>query len=181
MRSRSVAILLLIAALFLLGVGAAGCGGGSDENKGEHAESEQPNGDEEGGEEGGEEGENAQAEALAKIPPADRTAFFRLATAIGTLRARAAPVAIGSSTQLSSAAGLRTARAQVTRLHPKDAQLRGLRDRLVPVLAAFARAPSSGPAARRASQAAIARANRIEAGLRSYTHRTPAIGGAIPD
>jgi hypothetical protein len=175
---RLLTIALLVAAVLSLGVVAAGCGGGgSDEKKGEHADAEQPNGEDEGGEEG----EHGQAQALSKIPPADRAAFFGLATAIGALRVRAAPVAVGSSSHLSSAAPLRTASRQVAAFHPEDHQLQGIRAQLVPLLRRFARAPTSGPAARRAARAALADADRIEAGLRSYTKRIPAIGGAIPD
>jgi hypothetical protein len=145
-----------------------GCGGGSHEDNGE-------------GSKQGEEGEQRQAEALDKIPVADQTAFTQLATAIGTLRARAAPVAVGTSQRLASAAPLLTARGQVNSLRPSDPRLSRLRGQLIPVLTRFSRAPTSGAAARRAARAAIADADRIEAGLRRYAQGSPAIGGLIPD
>ena len=160
-------VALMSLALALGAPALAGCGGESQKEGGEH--------------EAGEEAEQGQADALNKIPEADRTAFFQLATAIGALRARAAPVAVGTSAELSSAAPLRQARRQVARLHPVDPQLLRLREELMPVLARFERAPVSGEAAGRAAKAAIADADRIEAGLRAYSQRTPAIGGAIPD
>src|SRR4051812_28618518 len=128
---------VLLLAIVFASLVFAGCGGESHQGGGES--------------EAGEEAEQGQAEALNKIPEADRTAFFQLATAIGTLRARAAPVAVGSSTQLSSAAPLRAARAQVAQLQPTDQQLAHLRGELLPLLARFADAPESGPAARRAA------------------------------
>src|SRR3954447_17485446 len=122
---RAVLLLAIVSASLVF----AGCGGASHKEGGES--------------EAGEEAEQGQAEALNKIPEADRTAFFQLATAIGTLRARAAPVAVGSSTQLSSAAPLHAARAQVAQLQPPDQQLAHLRDELLPLLAHFADAPES--------------------------------------
>ena len=171
--------LILAAILVLTAASAAltqaGCGGESSKESGENAQGESG----EGG--SGEEAEGGQAEALGKIPQADRSAFFALATAIGALRARAAPVAVGSSTGLGSAASLRTARAQIAGLRPVDPQLVRVRMQLLPVLVSFADAPRSGAAAKRAAKAAIADADRIEAVLRVYSQRTPAIGGAIPD
>jgi hypothetical protein len=145
----------------------AGCGGGSHKENGE------------GG--GGEEVDQAREEALNQIPEADRTAFLQLASAIGTVRARAAPVVVGTASHLTSPAALLAARSQVSRLQPVDQELARLRGQLIPVVTRFARAPISGAASRRAARAAIDRADRIEAGLRSYAQRTPAIGGAIPD
>ncbi len=159
---------LAAVALVVVGSLLAGCGSGSDHKAG-------------GDGAAGEEAQQRQAEALAKIPEADRTAFFQLATAIGTVRARAAPVVVGSSDHLSGAAPLVAARTQVAGLHPADPDLVRLRDRLVPVLKSFSRASASGPAARRAARQAFSSADRIEAGLRIYARRTPAIGGAIPD
>jgi hypothetical protein len=157
----------MLIALAVVGPALAGCGGGSHKESGEG--------------QGGGEVDQAQAEALNNIPEADRTAFLQLATAIGTLRARAAPVAVGTASHLTSPAGLLAARSLVSRLTPTDRELARLRDRLVPVLTRFAKAPISGSASRRAARAAIDHADRIEAGLRSYAQRTPAIGGAIPD
>jgi hypothetical protein len=147
------------------GAPLTGCGGGSGKDTGE----------------AGEEGEQQQEKALAKIPEADQTAFIKLATAIGTLRARAAPVAVGKSDHLVSAASLRAARSRIADLKPRDQRLARLRDQLLPVLTRFSRAPTSGSGARRAARGAIADADRIEAGLRSYTQTRPAIGGLIPD
>jgi len=163
---RDAIVGFLSVVLVLAGLALAGCGGGSDKENGERQ---------------GGEVDQAQEEALSKIPTADRTAFLQLATAIGALRARAAPVAVGTASRLTRPNGLLAARSQVTRLRPTDQQLARLRDRLVPVLTRFAKAPISGATSRRAAKAAIHHADRIEAGLRSYAQRTPAIGGAIPD
>jgi hypothetical protein len=158
---------MLLAVLASAALALAGCGGGSDKESTEHG--------------GGEEADQGQADALNKIPVADRTAFFEIASALGTVRARAAPVAVGTSAQLTSAAPLVAARARVAALRPADQQLVRLRDQTVPLLTSFAHSPASGPAARRAARLAIAGGDRIEAGLRAYTQRVPAIGGAIPD
>ncbi|MDX6616826.1 MAG: hypothetical protein QOD60_1917 [Solirubrobacterales bacterium] len=145
-----------------------GCGGGSSTDNAEK-------------DAGGEQGQQGQAKALAQVPEADQTAFIQLATVIGVLRARAAPVAVGTSRRLGSAAPLIAGRMKVAALRPQDRDLTRLRDRLLPLLTRFSRAPSSGPASRRAARAAIAEADRIEAGLRHYSQVRPAVGGLIPD
>jgi hypothetical protein len=170
--ARRVLVILLLS-LFAVTL-AAGCGGGSHDQGGEHRETDS-------GEPSGEEGDQAQSAALERIPQSDRDAFLQLATAIGTLRARAAPVAVGSADRLGPAAPIVAARAQVLALRPTDAALVQVRKQLIPVLRRFAGAPLSGTAARRAARSAIAAADRIEAGLRRYSRTQPAIGGVIPD
>jgi hypothetical protein len=157
--------LKLIASFAAVTLAVAGCGGSDEKN----------------GEKGGDEPEQAQEEALGKIPAADREAFIELATAIGALRARAAPVVVGASPRLGPAGTVLAARSQVAALQPSDPKLVRIRARLLPLLARFARAPRSGPAARTAAKRAIAAADRIEPGLRAYSRGQPAIGGLIPD
>jgi hypothetical protein len=171
------ALSLLLVSLLAAGL-VAGCGG-SDKQSAERHEAE--SGDQSGEQGGGEEGDQAQSDALDKIPDSDRTAFIQLATSIGTLRARAAPVAVGQTDTLGPAAPIVAARAQVVALHPSDPGLVAVRRRLVPTLALFAHAPLTGPAAKRAARAALRRADRLEAGLRRYSRTQPAIGGVIPD
>lgn len=161
-----VALPLLLTAITLVG----GCGGGSSDQGGAH-----------GGAGSAEEGGQAQSAALDKIPQSDREAFLQLATAIGTLRARAAPVAVGSVARLGPAATIVAARAQVSALRPADASMVQVRQELIPVLKHFSQAPVAGASARSAARSAIAAADRIEARLRSYSRRQPAIGGLIPD
>jgi hypothetical protein len=170
--ARRVLVILLLS-LFAVTL-AAGCGGGSHDQGGEHRETDS-------GEPSGEEGDQARSAALERIPQSDRDAFLQLATAIGTLRARAAPVAVGSTDRLGPAAPIVAARGQVVALHPTDAALVQVRQGLIPALSRFARAPLSGATARRAARSAIADADRIEAGLRRYSRTQPAIGGVIPD
>jgi hypothetical protein len=171
-RPRLLLMLLLICLAAPIVV--TGCGGGSSKDKGEQ---EAGSGDNGGGEEADQEGSSA----LDKIPDSDRTAFLQLATSIGTLRARAAPVAVGSSATLGPAAPIVRARAQVSALHPADPNLVATRARLIPALSVFAHAPLAGAGATRAARAAIARADRIERGLQRYSRSQPAIGGVIPD
>jgi hypothetical protein len=166
------ALILLLVSLFAAAP-IAGCGG-SGGKSGEQHEADT-------GEQGGDRGEGEGSAALDKIPQGDRDAFIQLATAIGTLRARAAPVAVGQVDQLGPAAPIVAARGQVVALHPTDAGLLSVRRRLIPALGRFAEAPLSGLAARRAARVAIASADRIEAGLRRYSRTQPAIGGVIPD
>ena len=175
MAPRPGPLLALLLVCLAAPVLAVGCGGGSGEGTGDHQEA----GSGEHG--GGEEADQASSQALDKIPEADRTAFIQLATSIGTLRARAAPVAVGSSDALGPAAPIVTARAQVSALHPSDPRLVATRVRLIPALTVFAHAPLTGPGARRAARAAIRRADRIERGLQRYSRTQPAIGGVIPD
>jgi hypothetical protein len=155
-------LIALLAAVMLV---LAGCGGSEKEN----------------GEKGGEEAENAAEQALEKIPQADRSAFIGLATAVGTLRARAAPVAVGTSSRLGPAGPVQAARSHVASLAPSDPRLARVRSELIPTLTRFAHAPRSGPAARLSAKQAIAAADRIEPGLRAYSRTQPAIGGLIPD
>lgn len=162
MRERKLIALVAAGVLAL-----AGCGGGS------HKEN--------GNQEGGNEAEQAQQRALERIPQADRTAFLGLATSIGVVRASAAPVAVGTSSQLSPSGRLLAARSRVAALQPVDPRLIRVRAGLLPLLTSFAHAPASGPAARVAARHAIAVSNRLEAGLRAYTRSEPAIGGVIPD
>lgn len=166
-------LFLLLISLFAAGT-VAGCGS-SDKSSTERHEAESDQ------EQGGEEGDQAQSGALDKIPDSDRTAFIQLATSIGTLRARAAPVAVGQTDTLGPAAPIIAARSQVVALHPSDAGLVSVRRRLVPTLTLFAHAPPTGPPAKRAARAALRRADRLEAGLRRYSRTQPAIGGVIPD
>jgi len=135
----------------------------------------------EAGNGGGGGDEQGQANALSKIPAADQAAFVQIATVIGTLRVRAAPVAIGKADRLASAAPLRDGRSRVAALRPRDPRLMRLRDQLIPALTRFIRAPTSGAAARRAARGAIADADRIEARLRRYARVQPAVGALIPD
>jgi hypothetical protein len=157
---------ILLATLVTAPMVLAGCGGGSHESTGEH--------------QGGEEGDQAQ-KALERIPEADRAAFLELSTAVGVVRFRAAPVAVGTSSRLSPPGPLLVARSRVLALHPADEHLVRIRRRLTVVLTRFGHAPLSGPAARVASRRAIAAADRMEAGLRAYSSSQPAIGGLIPD
>jgi hypothetical protein len=166
------ALFLLLVSLTAAGL-VAGCGG-SDKPSAERHEAEP-------GEQGGDEGEQSKSDALNKIPDSDRTAFIGLATSIGTLRARAAPVAVGTTDRLGPAAPIVAARSQVASLDPADPDLVAVRRGLIPVLTRFANAPLTGVGARRAARAAIASADRIEAGLRRYSRTQPAIGGVIPD
>jgi hypothetical protein len=164
--STGLRALLLVLICVFAAVPLAGCGSSGKEGGEPH---------------GAETGEQGGEDALNKIPQSDREAFLRLATSIGTLRARAAPVAIGSADRLGPAAPILAARAQVIALHPAAALLVSVRRRLIPVLSDFAGAPLSGVAARRASRRAIAAADRIEPMLRRYSQSQPAIGGVIPD
>ena len=161
------ALALSLLALAFVGTPLAGCGGGGSQRAAEEGTSAAE--------------EHGQAKALGRIPAADQTAFIQIATVIGTLRVRAAPVAIGKADRLASAAPLRDGRSQVAALHPDDPRLARLRDQLIPALTRFIRAPTSAAAARRAARGAIADADRIEARLRRYARVQPAIGALIPD
>jgi hypothetical protein len=156
-------------ALAVASAALVGCGGGGGSS--ETAETGS----------GAEEQEQGQAKALEKVPASDQAAFIEIATVIGTLRVRAAPVAVGKSHRLTSAAPLRAGRSRLAALRPRDPRLARLRDRLIPALTKFIHAPTSRAAARRAAKSAIADADRIEAGLRRYARIQPAVGALIPD
>ena len=162
---RQLIVAMLVAALATAAMVLSGCGGGSHESTGDRR---------------GEEADQAQ-KALERIPEADRAAFLELSTAVGVVRFRAAPVAVGTSARLSPPGPLLAARSRVLALHPADERLVRIRRRLTVVLTRFGHAAVSGPAARVASRRAIAAADRMEAGLRAYSGSQPAIGGLIPD
>jgi hypothetical protein len=122
----------------------------------------------------------------AEVPPpalhhADRKAYAELTQASGALRSAAVPVAYGSATRIVVAERLDAEAADVLKEHPDSAALRSLRKR---TLAALRLAGS--PAAQRVTTAkqiardSIAKADRIDDGLRRYAATNPAANDLTP-
>jgi hypothetical protein len=153
--SRRLASSVLIGVLMIPTV--SGClGGGKHEERADKAESA-----------GGEERE--REEATRHIPARDRVAFYQLATITGIVRSDA--LARSPRTRAS----LRRALPRLERLSPRDPLLRKARNEL----AGAARALRSDR--RRSRRAALRAADRVSAGLRSYTRKEPGAGALVPD
>jgi hypothetical protein len=116
-----------------------------------------------------------------KIPAADRTAFYAVATVSGSLRLSVAPAAIGQAKRLHDTRGLVAARQRLAALRPRNRQLAVLRTKLRAALADAVQ-PIRGPdAVRRVARSALRATDLINAGLRSYVRRHPAAAALIPE
>jgi hypothetical protein len=140
-----------------------GCGGGSKEG----ATTSQTNG--------------PKPPKSAEVPPPrlasrDKDAFRTIQTASGALRAAVVPAAYGSTNRIA-AARLRASARKVRSIHPRNPLLRELRARMARALASAASADGE-PKAR--ATAAIAEADRIDAGLRRYAASHPAANEVAP-
>jgi hypothetical protein len=157
---RAFGALALITVLAVL----LGCGGGGDGKPDTSPTSE--------------ESESSAAQAL---PPLDRVAYYGIATGSGTLRAVAAPLALGYAGARWNPASLRATHSRVQALQPRDPLLVRLKARL---LAALSRAiaPSRGAnGTRKAARDALHDTNAINSGLHSYVRRHPQAAALVPD
>lgn len=117
-----------------------------------------------------ERGEEAEREAAkAKLPAADRIAFYQLATTIGLLRTSASVAARGARPGAALDDQLAAARGRIAALRPRNRSLAALRDRLGAAL----RLPP-GPASLSATTALIA-------GLQRYARTRPEYQALVPD
>jgi hypothetical protein len=156
----------MLISLSVFGVHLVGCGDGGSATR--NAERQHVEG-------------GASQTRSAEIPPADRAAFYGIATVSGSLRLSAAPVALGQTNRLRDREELVTARRQVAALRPRDRQLARLRAKLWVALAGAIR-PVHGPgAARQAARRTLRATDDINAGLRIYAARHPATAALIPD
>jgi len=119
----------------------------------------------------------ARHRETSAVPPADRSAYFEIATASGALRGSAAPVALGRAGRIHAGA-IEAARRRVAAAAPSDPQLAALKARLI---AASSAALDQRADARRTAIGAVAATDSINAGLRRYAERHPAVAGLIPD
>jgi hypothetical protein len=126
-------------------------------------------------------GKDSGQKGAPPIPSADRAAFYGIATTSGSLRASAAPAALGQASGLRGRAELVAARRRLAALHPPDRRLAALRVKLVAALGAAVRPVHGTGAARLAAREALRATDAINAGLRSYAARHPATAALIPD
>jgi hypothetical protein len=117
----------------------------------------------------------------AEVPPPrlasrDKEAFATIQTASGVLRAAVVAAAFGSTNRIP-AHRLRGAARELHSIHPRNPLLKGLRARTARALVAAA-SPSADPKA--VATAAIAEADRIDAGLRRYAASHPAANEVAP-
>jgi hypothetical protein len=115
------------------------------------------------------------------LPSGDRAAFAELTRSSGVLRAAAVPVAYGSATRIVVVPRLDAAAGAVRKTKPGNRALRALRTR---TLAALRLASSPGAlqqaTSKRIARRALAEADRIDAGLRSYAGSNPAANDLLP-
>ena len=151
--------MLGLAGLLIAAAPLSGCGGSDDDDQ------------------------TTRTNPAAEVPPPplparNRRAYGELQRASGTLRAAAVPVAYGSAPRIVVADSLNAAVRQLSRTRPRDASLRRLRQATLAALREAASAPAREDAtAKGIAKAAIAEADRIDAGLRRYAASHPAANG----
>jgi hypothetical protein len=158
----------LIHTLLLLSL-VAGCGGSpsrTDQHRPGTGE-QRPRAKNESGERDG---------GASRLPKADQLAFIAVGTASGAVRARAALIAEGHSERRGARRSTARARQVLARAHPQDPELIRLRHQTLAAIDETARLPDPHTA-----RALLTATDTINAGLRHYAQRHPAIGGVIPD
>lgn len=123
------------------------------------------------------ESEQGQGEALRRLPPRDRLAYFHLATAAGVLSEDASIQLAARKTPAHRHERLAKLRQQVVMLRPADPLLRALRARLL-ALVDRAVAARAGP---RSASRQLTDAIAIVHGLEGYARRHPAVSALVPD
>ena len=127
-----------------------------------------------------------KANPNAETPPpalrtGDRKTFAVLTRSSGVLRAAAVPVAYGSATRIVVGPRLDAAAAELQRTHPRSAALRRLRlQTLAGLRLASSPAALRGSSSKRIAQESIAKADRIDDGLRGYAASNPAANDLQP-
>jgi hypothetical protein len=155
---------VLLTALVLAAL-LAGCGGGGSPKPPPERHSEGA----------GEAAERAQA--VRGVPPSDRTAFFQVATATGTLRHWAANTTLRRPAAAERAA-LRAAVSRLELVRPVDRSLAAVRDR---ALVALAAALDARPGDRRAGRRALVRAQRLTDSIDRLVRDDPRFSALVPD
>jgi hypothetical protein len=154
----------------------AGCGGGErthsaasqdsrEKSTAEHAEDE----------------EAAKEAALARIPVADRHAYYRLATAAGILSRTASVLAVARLLRARETTALRATRPQVIALRPSDPLLARLRVQLIAALDQAIHSRRSRQSALRFAPSTLSAATAIVQGLTRYARSHPAVSALVPD
>jgi hypothetical protein len=131
-----------------------------------------------GGDDGGSQAAPGADTPAPRLETADKTAFTRIQRASGDLRAAAIPVSYGTS-GIVAADRLRADIRRLDATEPQDPLLKRLRRRGLGALRALS-AGGDGESARAAADAAIAEADRIDAGLRRYAASNPAANEIAP-
>ncbi|HVS29525.1 MAG TPA: hypothetical protein VHE14_08225 [Solirubrobacteraceae bacterium] len=126
------------------------------------------------------EAESARARALARIPSADRSAYFEIAEASGRVRAAAAAVLYARYSRQPHAgrAALASVQRKLSSASPHDPALAALRRQ---TLAAIAQLRPGRPLTRTSARRTLAVTASVNAGLRAYGRRHPAIAALVPD
>ena len=136
---------------------------------------------------GSDDGDNATRSAPgAETPPprlqtANRKAYIEIQRSSGALRAAAVPVAFGAATRIVVTDRLHAATRRLAADVPRDSLLRRLRRKALRGLRAAASPEARADAtAKGIAKAAIAEADRIDAGLRRYAASHPAANELPP-
>jgi hypothetical protein len=161
---RALGALTLIATV---AVPPLGCGGGGGGGGGKPEARKQAG-----------EGDSSAAQA---IPAPDRVAYYGIATGSGTLRAVAAPLALGNAGARWDPASLQAARSRVQALRPRDPLLVRIKARLLAALSRAIATSRGAQGARKAARDALQDTDAINSGLHSYVHRHPQAAALVPD
>jgi hypothetical protein len=115
-----------------------------------------------------------------RLPARDSRGYAQLQAAAGALRAAATPVAYGVAPTIVATGSLRAAARRLRRVSPTHPQLRRLRRATLEALDTAAAEGGQEASAKQAAKSAIAEADRIDAGLRSYSASHPAANEIAP-
>jgi hypothetical protein len=116
--------------------------------------------------------------APPRLSRSDREAFAEIQRASGALRAAAIAVAYGSAPRIAEPGRLRAVARELAAIVPRDSLLRRLRRRTIKALRTAASEEGTPP--KDVAKAAIAEADRIDAGLRRYAASHPAANEIAP-
>lgn len=123
---------------------------------------------------------HAKKASRRELPAADRSAYVEIASDSGVLRVATVRAALGLGDRIDRRS-IGQARARLLELQPADGQLRRLRASLVAACAAATRPVRGRAAVRAVARGALAASDTVNAGLRRYAARHPAVAGLIPD
>jgi hypothetical protein len=128
------------------------------------------------------ESEGSEGEAaLARIPAADRHAYYRIATATGVLSRGASLLAVAHRRRARDTAALLATRPQIAALRPRDPLLGRVRIQLIVAMDQAIRSRRSTRSAIRSAPSSLSAATAIVQGLTGYAKAHPAVAALVPD
>jgi hypothetical protein len=122
----------------------------------------------------------AKQRTSPQLPAADRRAYVEIATDSGTLRVSVVRAALGRSAAVDTAA-IAAARRRLALARPRDALLARLKAQLVAACSEVIAHAGPHTGVQPAAKKALTATDKVNAGLRQYAARHPAVAGLIPD